>query len=228
VPCFDAIGAERCCSQLVQQELDRLRENVDRILTSSRPGARVFADLAIGPTLQSHGAIGRVAASRLGARAEPVRLVVFDKNAQNNWVVGWHQDRTIAVREPRVVEGFGPWSMKAGAHHVQPPFELLARMVTLRIHLDDCGDGNAPLLVAPGSHRLGYVPANRVADTALRLGSLACTARAGDIWVYSTPILHASERSRDPSARRRVLHVDYSADPLPHGLEWLGIGCAPS
>jgi hypothetical protein len=36
------------------------------------------------------------------------------------------------------------------ALYVAPPFEVLARMVTLRLHLDDVPATNAPLLVAPG------------------------------------------------------------------------------
>ncbi|MEL7190648.1 MAG: phytanoyl-CoA dioxygenase, partial [Pseudomonadota bacterium] len=47
-------------------------------------------------------------------------------------------------------------------------------------------------------------------------------AEAGDIWLYSTPILHASDAAEKPSSRR-VLQVDFAAEPLPDGLEWLGV-----
>jgi hypothetical protein len=33
--------------------------------------------------------------------------------------------------------------MKSGQHHVSPPAESLAQMVTMRIHLDDIGMDNA-------------------------------------------------------------------------------------
>lgn len=95
-------------------------------------------------------------------------------------------------------------------------------MVTLRIHLDDVSPENAPLLVAPGSHRLGRVTEDDLDEAVRQCGTYACTAQAGDIWVYSTPILHASERALRP-ARRRVLQVDYSAADLPAGLEWAGV-----
>jgi len=49
-----------------------------------------------------------------------------------------------------------------------------------------------------------------------------CLAERGDIWAYATPILHASDAARRPSARR-VLHVDYSADELPPPLAWYGV-----
>jgi hypothetical protein len=40
--------------------------------------------------------------------------------------------------------------------------------------------------------------------------------------VYATPILHASE-AVSVTCRRRVLQIDYSADELTGGLEWLGV-----
>lgn len=120
------------------------------------------------------------------------------------------------------VEGFGPWTVKDGLLHVAPPFAVLAGMVTLRVHLDPVPVTNAPLLVAPGSHHLGRVPEAEIAGAVRRCGIAACVAEAGDIWIYATPILHASEAARQP-ARRRVLQVDFAAGALPGGLEWAGL-----
>ena len=124
--------------------------------------------------------------------------------------------------ERREVEGFGPWSKKGGMQHVEPRFEILAKMVTVRIHLDDCGVSNAPLLIASGSHRLGRVPAKEAAGHAQRIGAEACLAEAGDVWLYATPILHASERAAIP-AQRKVVQVDYATVGLLGGLEWFGL-----
>jgi hypothetical protein len=33
---------------------------------------------------------------------------------------------------------------------VHPPAEILDKMLTLRVHLDDCGEENGPLRVIPG------------------------------------------------------------------------------
>ena len=137
-------------------------------------------------------------------------------------VLGWHQDRAIAVVERVDVEGFEPWTRKHGALHVAPPFEVLARMVTLRLHLDDVPATNAPLLVAPGSHRLGRIAEADVPAVVQRCGVATCTAVAGDVWLYATPIPHASAAATD-LGHRRVLQVDYAACDLPGGLRWLGI-----
>lgn len=184
---------------------------------------RIHGLSALEAPLSSGGSVGRIAASVLGSEARPVRAVLFDKGPANNWSLGWHQDRTIVVRERRPVEGYGPWSVKAGLQHVAPPFELLSDMATVRVHLDPVDHDNAPLLIAPGSHRLGPVSAADTLEVALQCGPpVACLAEAGDIWLYATPILHASDVARTPR-RRRVLQVDYSTRPLDGGLEWLGI-----
>jgi hypothetical protein len=51
---------------------------------------------------------------------------------------------------------------------------------------------------------------------------VACLAEAGDVWLYATPILHASEAAVE-ARHRRVLQVDFAVGELPGGLKWLGI-----
>ena len=189
---------------------------------ADQAGVRLYGIEPLRPLLAPEGPAGSIAAQQLGAAARPVRAILFDKTAETNWALGWHQDRVIAVGERIETPGFGPWTRKHGALHVAPPFELLARMITLRVHLDPVPAANAPLLVAPGSHRLGLVPQGEIAGVVERCGTAACLAEAGDVWAYSTPILHASERAQTP-AHRRVLQVDYAAEDLPAGLEWLGV-----
>ena len=191
-------------------------------LPPDEAGVRIHGIEALKPLLVSTGVIGAVAASVLGDGAKPVRAILFNKSPDTNWSLAWHQDRTICVKEKREVPEFGPWSVKSGMHHVAPPFELLARMVTLRAHLDHVPATNAPLLIAPGSHNFGRIPVSDVGEIVRRCGTRACLAEAGDVWLYATPILHASEAASAPISRR-VFQVDYAAETLPGGLEWLGI-----
>ena len=191
-------------------------------LPADRPGLRLSGRDGLKVLLASHGPIGRCSARFLGSDAQPVRAILFDKSEQTNWALGWHQDRTIAVREKIDVPGFGPWSVKAGIPHVEPPVALLQRMVTLRVHLDPVDNANAPLLVASGSHRFGRVADDDIYGIVDRCATRACLARRGDIWAYATLILHASEAARWPR-RRRVVQVDYSAEALPGGLRFHGV-----
>lgn len=50
-----------------------------------------------------------------------VRAIYFDKSAENNWYVTWHQDRTVSVSNRFEMTGWSPWSVKADILHVQPP-----------------------------------------------------------------------------------------------------------
>lgn len=185
-------------------------------------GVRLFGVAGLRPWLQADGPIGSLAAQRFGPTARPVRAILFDKTPSSNWSLAWHQDRVVAVRERLEVDGFGPWTRKHGALHVAPPFEVLGGMLTLRVHLDPVPQTNAPLLIAPGSHRLGPVPEADVLAVVRKCGVAICLAEAGDVWTYATPILHASERA-SAATHRRVLQVDYAAEDLPGGLQWLGV-----
>jgi hypothetical protein len=217
---FPADGARHFKSALApcMIELESALSN----LPPDEAGVRVHGIESLGPLLVPDGCLGAVAASVLGNGARPVRAILFNKSAETNWSLAWHQDRTICVKERREVAGFGPWTVKNGMHHVAPPFELLARMVTLRAHLDDVPASNAPLLIAPGSHTIGRISVSEVDEIVRRCGKRACLADAGDIWLYATPILHASAAATVPTTRR-VFQIDFAAEALPDGLEWLGV-----
>ena len=190
-------------------------------LPADQAGIRLHDVTGLGELLGPE-ALGSCAAQLLPGGAQPVRAILFDKSKAANWVLGWHQDRTIAVQARADVPGYGPWSVKAGLQHVEPPFTLIERMLTIRIHLDPVDETNAPLLIAPGSHRLGRIPESQVEAVVAQCGTATCLAERGDIWIYATPILHASAAATRP-AHRRVLQMDYSADSLPAPLDWLGI-----
>jgi hypothetical protein len=189
---------------------------------AERAGVRLHGLAGLRDLLAATGAIGAIAAEALGPDTRPVRALLFDKSATTNWALGWHQDRTIVVRERRDTDGFGPWTVKQGLQHVAPPFALLETMVTLRVHLDPVPIDNAPLLVALGSHRRGRIAEGAIEAVVSDSRVHACLAERGDVWVYATPILHASDAAVRP-ARRRVLQVDFAARSLPGGLEWLGV-----
>lgn len=182
-------------------------------------GARgLLAQPAIA-ALAGSDPLSALARAVLGTSARPVKATLFDKRPGANWQVGWHQDLTVAVRERRDVPGFSNWTTKAGVAHTEAPDDVLARMVALRLHIDDCAPNNGPLAVIPGSHCRGKLcPADREA----LIGSTTpdiCMAAAGDVLAMRPLILHRSSPARSPS-RRRVLHVEYASADLPGGLCW--------
>jgi hypothetical protein len=159
----------------------------------------------------------------LGPEAFPVRGLFFDKTLNTNWNLPWHQDLTIAVCSRVDVPGFGPWTRKAGIPHTHAPADLLARMVTIRLHLDKAGPGDGPLRVLPGSHLAGKLTAQQLAAWSTSAGDLAvdCVVPAGGALIMRPLILHSSASRTEPG-HRRVIHLEYAAENLPAGLEWYG------
>ncbi len=149
----------------------------------------------------------------------PVRAIYFDKSPGANWLVSWHQDLTLTMRSRIESPGFGPWSTKDGVPHVQPPVELLERMLTVRLHLDDADASNGALRVLPGSHRLGRLTAAQIQEQRALQPDVLCAASAGDALLMRPLLLHASGRSTS-ERHRRVLHIEYAAFDLPGGLQW--------
>lgn len=155
----------------------------------------------------------------LGDSFLPVRGILFDKIPDANWKVPWHQDVTIAVRERIEVEGFGPWSIKAGVQHVQPPSNILEKMVSVRFHLDDCGSENGALRVVPGSHLSGRIAEVEIESMRKDAAEHICAVGAGGVVLMRPLLLHASSPSSQPG-HRRVIHLDFASDALPGGLRW--------
>jgi ectoine hydroxylase-related dioxygenase (phytanoyl-CoA dioxygenase family) len=148
-----------------------------------------------------------------------VRGIFFDKTAGANWPVLWHQDLCLAVKERRDLKGWSNWSVKRGVTHVQPPPEILARMVTMRLHLDDCPIENGALRVVPGSHHEGLLSRTAIQKMTIGPGE-AVIAKAGDAVFMRPLLLHASSAACRPS-HRRVLHLEFApSDLLPADLAW--------
>jgi ectoine hydroxylase-related dioxygenase (phytanoyl-CoA dioxygenase family) len=155
----------------------------------------------------------------LGRGCFAVRGILFDKTPAANWRVPWHQDLTIAVQARREVAGYGPWSRKAGVVHVQPPTTVLERMLTVRLHLDGCDVANGPLLVLPGSHRGGCLDRDAILCWRETAATTTCEVPRGGALLMHPLLLHASGPATRPG-HRRVVHLEFAADPLPGGLLW--------
>jgi len=159
--------------------------------------------------------VGRV----LGDGGFAVRGTLFEKSPESNWKVPWHQDLTIAVRRRTHAPGYGPWSTKAGVAHVQPPVEVLENMLSVRVHLDECGPDNGPVRVLAGSHRAGRLTGEELSDDVARLEPVTCLVRRGGFLVMRPLLVHASSAATVP-CRRRILHLDFAAGELAPGVEW--------
>lgn len=154
-----------------------------------------------------------------GMESFPVRGIYFDKTRDANWKVPWHQDLSITVKEKMIADGFSGWSMKDNIVQVQPPEEILERMVTLRLHLDECTEDNGPLQVLPGSHQHGRLTSAEIAKLKNQIAPISCLVPLGGILLMRPLLLHASSAARKPN-HRRVIHLEFASEGLPCGLTW--------
>ena len=104
--------------------------------------------------------------------------------------------------------------MKGGVPHVRPPAEVLARMLAVRVHLDDCGGQDGRLRVLPGSHRHGLLKDAGILGWP-KEAAFTCAVRRGDAILMRPLLLHASSAAAEP-AGRRVIHIEFAADERPH------------
>lgn len=184
-----------------------------RDLLNRSEGIRIFAE---SPK------VNKIVRIFLGSSARVVRSIFFDKNSRANWKVPWHQDLTIAVKDKIEVDGFHPWTQKAGIWHVQPTVEIMRSVLTLRFHLDEADEMNGALKVIPGTHSMGRLRANKIAEIRTANESTVCRVKEGDCLVMSPLLLHSSSAGTKPGRRRRVVHLEYSDVELPGGLIWHG------
>lgn len=187
---------------------------------TTRPGARnLLRECPSVAELARSQPLIRLVAPVLGPAAFPVLALFFDKQAGANWQVGWHQDLSIAVAERVEVPGFTGWSAKQGVQHVQPPASVLEKMLTLRVHLDDCDEDNGPLRVLPGSHLHGRLNDQQIEHWQKSEEAITCLVPRGGILLMRPLLLHASAPAKNPR-HRRVVHLEYASNPLPGGLRW--------
>lgn len=214
---LDVIDAE--IIENLRSALEQLGHGAEVRRKGGAYGARHLLQISpVARELARLPALRALAAAVLGEHCFAVRGIFFDKIPTANWGLGWHQDRVIAVRERREASGFRAWSQKAGVWQVEPPVEVLQGMLALRVHLDDCGADNGPLRVLPGSHLHGWLD-GRIEHWKSTTPAVVCEAPAGSVVAMRPLLLHASAPARTPR-HRRVIHLEYAAEPLPHGLEW--------
>ena len=202
--------------------LDAVKSETDEVEFGKNRGGIRGAENKFGSvrSLLDSDVLSRSAEAYLGGKPCFVRAILFNKTPSNNWLVTWHQDRTIAVSSKREIDGWGPWSIKDGCHHVQPGIDVLNSMVTFRLHIDESTEENGCLKVIPESHKIGVMSQPEIKSYVQDSIPVQCLAKPYSALVMRPHILHASSKATKPS-NRRVLHVEYSSYTLPIGLKWV-------
>jgi ectoine hydroxylase-related dioxygenase (phytanoyl-CoA dioxygenase family) len=183
---------------------DRLVAALDRHGTAIAPRdwlavaaiAQAARDLLAAPAL----------APLLPEGAMPWQCTLFDKAPGHDWTVGPHQDLSVpAACLADAACADAPRVVKDGVAYVQPPADVLASLLAVRLQLDDVAADAGALEVVAGTHRRG-----RLDEAELRrLGGGPARVRVGvgrgGVVALRPLLVHASRRLRAP-VRRRVLH----------------------
>jgi hypothetical protein len=148
-----------------------------------------------------------------------VQCTYFHKTDDKNWLVPWHQDRSIPVAEKIESAELTGWSEKEGTLFVHAPDEVLAELVAVRLHLDNSTPKNGPLRVMPGTHGEGTLCQEQIAAIRDNEKEWICMIRKGGVLLMRPLLLHASSKSKTIEPRR-VLHFVFGPAELPYGLRW--------
>ncbi|WP_343587555.1 phytanoyl-CoA dioxygenase family protein [Flavobacterium sp.] len=145
------------------------------------------------------------------------KSIYFDKPEKSNWFVAYHQDLTISVDQKIEAENFENWTVKQNQFAVQPPTEILENNFTIRIHIDKTTKDNGALKVINNSHSKGILRIKKL-DFEKEKETI-CEVEKGGIMIMKPLLFHASNKTTN-NERRRVIHIEFSKQQLPNGLEW--------
>jgi ectoine hydroxylase-related dioxygenase (phytanoyl-CoA dioxygenase family) len=179
-------------------------------LRRSRAGVRHLLSNPDIATLAKDSLLLSIAQSVLGTNALPFRATLFDKSPDSNWLITWHQDTALPLREKRETPGWGPWSVKEGITYAHAPAQTLEQVAALRLHPDDSRDDNGPLRVLPGTHQNGVLSDQQVESLTAGMNAVTCLVPKGGVIVMRPLVIHASSKSQS-DVPRRVIHIEYAS-----------------
>jgi len=196
-----------------------LSDRFDDLMLASGTGVRLSQECDLFVQFLGRSDIRIILDRLVGSGARCVRAMVFDKTAEANWSVPWHQDRVIAVKQMRPSSAVVNWTLKKGIVHCEPAASFLERMLTLRWHIDSATQNEGCLEVLPGTHRLGRLGQEQIAEQLRSKPALPTPVPSGAVFAMRPLLVHRSRR-RVAAGRRRVLQVEIAAGDPPSPLEW--------
>lgn len=178
-------------------------------LPRTRAGVRHLMSHPAIRTLAHDPRLIQIARRALGKAAVPFRATLFDKSPASNWLIPWHQDTALPLTSRFDAPGWGPWSRKADVCYTHAPAWALARVIALRLHLDESAADNGPLRVIPDSHTSGILTDARIAEIVRSAEAVACLVQLGGILAMRPLLVHSSSKALT-DAPRRVVHIEYA------------------
>ena len=189
----------------------------DPNLTRSRAGIRHAMKHPAVANVAGDSRLLGPARAVLGETALPYRATLFDKSSNANWLVVWHQDKSLPLQARADRLDWGPWSVKEGILYAHAPTRVLTQILALRVHLDDSTHENGPLRILPRTHSKGVLAEDAIHNLVQNTIPVECTVPRGGVLAMRPLIVHASSKS-ETNKPRRVLHIEYAAAPIVDGF----------
>ena len=138
-----------------------------------------------------------------------IQCSLFQKTEDRNWLVAWHQDRSLPVTCKS--EGVTDHRIrtKHGVSLYQPAATVLEKVLAVRLHLDANIETNGPLRVMPGSHSAGVFTSEGLKRAQLNYRANTVQAKKGALFCMRPLLVHASSKATTDEPRR-VLHFVYA------------------
>ncbi len=195
-----------------RESMAPVTESLDKApLCHGRAVARNTLQIESVRALAGDSRLLNIASNLLCRNAVPFRATLFDKSLRANWLVVWHQDTALPLRQRRDAKGWGPWSVKEGVICAHAPASALEQVLAIRIHLDHSNEQNGSLRVLPQTHTLGVLSDDTIYDLAKKTTPVDCHVAAGGVLLMRPLLVHSSSKAKSESAQRRVLHIEYAA-----------------
>jgi len=196
-------------SRFSSQELRPLQDAFGGI-KRSRAGIRHALKIEAVASIARDPRLFEIAKEVLGGAVVPYHATLFEKSPDANWLVVWHQDTALPLRERKEGDSWGPWSVKEGITYAHAPAAALSKVLALRLHLDDSKKENGPLRVLPGTHNLGVLTDDALHDLSQKISPIDCISGKGGVVAMRPLLVHSSSKSLN-DAPRGVLHIEYAA-----------------
>lgn len=124
-------GFETINNFTTKGELASLCEAVSTLSQQSRSGniRNIESKSNVVNSFANSNKVKKLVASHIGGNPILARAIYFNKTANQNWLVAWHQDKTTSVSKKTDCSGWSNWSVKDGISHAQPSSKVFDKMV---------------------------------------------------------------------------------------------------
>ena len=204
---------------LAKHQCEHIASSLPALIGAGRGGIRNLISHPTVIQLLHHQRLGSYLWSVIGRDLVAVKATLFDKTPAANWRTQWHQDCVIPVKERMQADGYQSWSTKAGVLHAEAPANVLAQMLAIRVHIDECGADNGPLRAIPSSHLAGKLGDEALAEVVAAGPEVELHVPQGALLLMRPLLVHASVPARAPE-HRRVLHIELAPPEAISPLQW--------